>query len=423
MANARKVAVDALYRVDKENAYSNIVFGSEVKKQHLDANETAFCAALFYGTLDRLITLDFIISQFLKNPINKIKPYTLQCLRIGAYQIIYMDKVPNFAAVSETVNLVKHSKEKAGAGFVNAVLKNISKGYNLPQDDSPESLSVRYSCPVWLVKSFIGDYGSEKTVDILKESLNTPPIYLRVNTTKYSVAQVFESLQKQGVSANNVDGYDSLSLSSGFAVESSYEYNSGMFYVQDLSSQIAVKTLDPKPNKRLLDLCAAPGGKTFTAAQLMNDTGEIISCDIYDERTELIKSGAKRLGLLSVKTVVNNATVYNPELFDFDYVLCDVPCSGFGIIRRKPDIKYKPCDDYVELSKTQLAILTTAAEYLKAGGSMVYSTCTLHKLENEDVVYAFLKSHTDFVLESIQTYMPNFFGGDGFFVAKIKRKD
>lgn len=422
MANARKIAVDALLRVDSDNAYSNIVLNEILNKENPEIKDRALATALFYGVLDSKITLDYVIKKLTGKPVSKIKPYTLEALRVGLFQLMFTDNIPASAAVNEAVKLIKKSKEAYNSGFCNAVLREYLRNpVKLPTDNSVFALSVRYSCPQWLISELIDDYSLEAVIDYLEQSMKAPPLTLRVNTLKNSAEELSAILEKNGKQNKIINENAVWITEGGFNTENFEPYLNGLFFVQDLSSQKCAETVNPKPNMRVLDMCAAPGGKTFSMALLMENRGEIVSSDIHSHRVSLIESGAKRLGINIVKPTVCDATEHNKSLGKFDCILCDVPCSGFGIIRRKPDIKYKKLTDYSELERIQLKILENAADYLKDCGRIVYSTCTLRKKENECVVNKFLEKHSDFTLKEAKTYMPRENGGDGFFTALLVR--
>ena len=342
MADARKTAVNALMRVNCGAAYSNIVLNEVLSKSELTGADRALASALFYGVLDRKITLDYIISQFIKTPVKKIAPLTINTLRTAVFQIYYMDKIPDSAAVNEAVKLVKGSKESGNSGFVNAVLRNILRNrVKLPDGSDIKSLSVKYSCPAAVVGSFVKDYCTETAKQLLIASLDTPPLTVRVNTLKISAGELAEKLEEQGITAEISEDKNAIVLKHCSDISENELYKSGLFYAQDLASQRAVGAADPRPGERVLDICAAPGGKSFTAAMLMQNAGEIISCDLYEQRVRLIESGAQRLGIGIIKPKTANAEIYDETLGEFDLVLCDVPCSGLGVLRRKPEIKYK----------------------------------------------------------------------------------
>ena len=418
MANARKVAVNVLLKIENEAAYSNISLNNAFKGIEISAEDKALATALVYGVLDRRITLHYVLKKFIKTPLKRLSPYTLSVLETALYQIMYMDKIPDFSAVDEAVKLIKRSKENKNSGFVNAVLRNILRQESLlPSGETAEDLSVIYSCPIDIVKSFLNDYGKENTTQLLKQSLLAAPVTIKVNTVKTTVQYVKDNI---GANCVETDIENALVLKSGIDISNSPLYKDGLFYVQDLSSQKVVSVLNPKSNERMLDLCAAPGGKTFSAAISMQNKGEIISCDIHEHRVELIAKSAKRLGLDIVNAIKNDATVYNSKLGLFDCVLCDVPCSGLGIIRRKPDIKYKDFKEFDSLCEIQLEILKTAAKYLKKGGRILYSTCTLRKAENEGVVNSFLMEYNNFHKKYEHTFLPHIDGTDGFYCALLE---
>ncbi len=415
MANPRKVAVSALNKINNDGAYSNITVNSFLKESNLTNADKALATALIYGVLDRKITLDYVLKKFIKTPLKKLSPFVLDNLRVAVFQIMFMEKIPESAAVNEAVKLIKNSKDAKFSGFVNGVLRNALRKENLlPTDNSIHSLSVRFSCPVKIIESFIKDYGLENTVLLLEEALKPPPLTVRVNTLKTDIDGF---ITEAGVECEKAKPLGAVVIKQGFDVQSNPLYKKGHFHVQDTASQAAAAVLSPKPDDRVLDMCSAPGGKTFTMAEIMENRGEIISCDIYPHKCELIKNGAERLGLSIVKPTTQDATAFNKELGIFDCVLCDVPCSGLGIIRRKPDIKYKAFSEFENLPEIQLSILENAKRYLKTGGRLLYSTCTLRKSENEQIIEKFLLNNKDFTLKYSHTFMPHIDGTDGFFCA------
>lgn len=421
MSNARKVALYALLEV-RESAYSNITLNKFLSEAQLSNADKAFATAIFYGVLDRTITLDYILSSYIKTPLKKVTPYALEVLRLALYQIMYMEKIPNSAAVNEAVKLVKASKYKHLSGFVNGVLRNVLRDdIVLPSDNSIESLSIRYSCPQWIVKSFIADYGIDNAIGLLEYSLKTPPVTLRVNTIKTDVDTLSKFLLEEGIEVKKSTLDNSLEVIGGIDITKCQAYRNGLFHVQDIASQTVVNILSPKDGDRVLDVCAAPGGKTFTMAQYMNNEGQIVACDLHPKRVELIKNGAKRLDINIVKAIQNDATVINNNFDNFDVILCDVLCSGLGVIRRKPDIKYKDISEYTDITNIQLKILENAAMYLKPNGRILYSTCTLRKCENEGIINAFLDKYTGFELKYQHTFMPQIDGTDGFYCALLQK--
>ncbi len=423
MANARKVAVKALVKIEKEKTYSNLAVAEALKNSELTPQDKALATALIYGVLDRKITLDYILSKFLKNPVNKTEDYTLAVLRTALYQIKYMDKIPESAAVNEAVKLMKASKFSRNAGFVNGVLRSaLRTEITLPQGDDPKDLSIKYSCPLWIVESFVKDYGIDNVKALLEESLKAAPTVLRVNTVKTDIVAVKEKLKNSGVEFKDGLLENSLELTRGIDIANSQLYKNGSVYVQDYASQMAALTLNPKMGDRVLDICAAPGGKTFTMAALMENEGEIVASDLYPHRVELIEKSAKRLGFNNIKTKVLDATEYDDSLGEFDCILCDVPCSGLGVLRRKPEIKYSAESDLSELQKIQLNIVKNALKYLKKGGKLLYSTCTLRRAENENLVILLQKEYNDFYTLYEHTFMPHIDSTDGFYCALLEKR-
>ncbi|MBQ8550829.1 MAG: 16S rRNA (cytosine(967)-C(5))-methyltransferase RsmB [Clostridia bacterium] len=423
MSNPRVVAAKALLRVEKDEAFSNIVLNDAIKSAGLEKADAAFASTLFYGVLERKITLDYYIRSLSSQPLSKVSPLTLQVLRCGLYQIVYMDKVPDSAAVNEAVKIIKKSKESRSFGYVNAVLRNFLRSRpQLPTNDTVRGISVNYSCGENLIEHLISDYSKEETVSFLEESLKNSEVFIRVNTLKTNTDELKKLLAEQGITAFDTDMPNALRLESVGSIERNSLYLEGYFHVQDISSQICAASVDARDNQKFIDMCAAPGGKTFTVCQYMCDKGEITACELYEHRTELIKKGAKRLGLTSVNTVCADATVFDADKENkFDRVLCDVPCSGSGVISRKPDIKYKNFSDTEELSNIQLKILKNGFKYLKSGGRLVYSTCSILKVENETVINKFLDEEEGAQLVSMRTYLPQTDKTDGFFIAVIEK--
>ncbi len=423
MSNARKIAANALLRVERDKAYSNIVINEEIKNATLSRQDAALATRIFYGVLERKITLDYYIRALSTQSLSKVSPLALQVLRCGVFQILYMDKIPNSAAVNESVNIIKKSKESRASGYVNAVLRGIIRNVpKLPNTDSPHGLSVNFSCGEELVKFYIKDYGIEETEKFLSSALDSSKIYLRVNPLKNSTQELIDLLSAQGISAYKTEIEYSLCAEDVGAIESNSLYKEGRFHVQDISSQMCADFLDAQSGQSVIDLCAAPGGKTFTICENMNNIGKIISCDLHGQRVELIADGAKRLGLDIISPKVMDATLYNEDLSEsFDRVLCDVPCSGSGVIGRKPDIKYKDFSDLAELSNIQLKILENGFKYLKCSGKLVYSTCSILKQENEEVVSAFLKNNPNAKVLKMHTFLPQNDNTDGFFACVIQK--
>jgi len=422
MANARKIALNALCDVRVGGAYSNITLNKYFSESDLSSADKSLATALFYGVLDRTITLDYVLSRYIKTPLKKLEPHILENLRIALYQIMFMNKIPESAAVNEAVKLTKNSKHKHLSGFVNGVLRNILReGTSLPDGTDEHSLSVKYSCPEWIVKSFIADYGIDNTINLLNASLQAPPVTLRVNTLKTNTENLISDLLQEELTATPSILENSLEITNGIDITKNKCYHAGLFHVQDIASQTVVSIASPQRDERVLDMCAAPGGKTFTMAQYMENSGEIIACDLYEKRVELIKKGAGRLGITNIQCMQNDATVYNEKLGKFDLVLCDVLCSGLGVIRRKPEIKYKDISEYSDITTIQSKILENAVLYVNEKGRILYSTCTLRKSENECIIQRFLDKYPQYELKYQHTFMPHIDGSDGFYCALLQK--
>ncbi len=422
--NSRKAACDAVLRI-LNGGYSNLIINQILKDNNVQEKDKAFITALVYGTVERKITLDHIIEKASGRLISKIDDIALSALRIGVYQLLFMDKVPESAAVNESVKIVKASKKPFLSGFVNAVLRNVQRQktalWPIEPTNSVKDLSLAFSCSEDIVKLLVQDYGFETTKEFLSSSIGAAGVTIRVNTLKTNSEELMESFGHNGISAERAELENVLRVKNQNSLESDKRFKSGLFHVQDVSSAICAETVAPKEGDRILDICAAPGGKTFTMAEIANDSCEIVACDIHEHRVQLILKGAERLGLKSVKTTVLDATEEHSELGLFDKILCDVPCSGIGVIGRKPEIKYHSDKELAGLPEIQFNILNNAAKLLKKGGRIVYSTCTVLKRENEAVFAKFLKQNADFKKVSVKTYLPHIDKTDGFFVAVAER--
>lgn len=387
---------------------------------------------LFYGVIERRMTLDYIIRLYSSTEFDNIDIDVLQLLRMGLYQLLYT-AVPESAAVNESVELAPQNRK----GFVNGILRSFIRSGKIIDYKDLEGipkLSVQYSCPRWLIKKWTGMFGEEQTVKILQDSFGRPPLFVRVNTLKCTSEELIAKFAKEKITAvPNKLIPDCLELGRVTGIESTKAYRDGLFHVQDISSQLCCLIAKPTFNETVIDVCAAPGGKSFTMAQLMANRGKLLSCDLYDGRVSMIKKGAQRLGIDIITAEVHDATEYDESLPLADKVLCDVVCSGLGVIRRKPEIKYKEMKNLEQLPILQGHILKTAARYVKQGGTLVYSTCTLNRDENESVVEKFLSENPDFapvVLplgidgieeQCMRTFLPSVTGGDGFFAATLRR--
>jgi 16S rRNA (cytosine967-C5)-methyltransferase len=439
MKNPRQIAFEALLKIHKEGAYSNLVLDSMLSANpELDERDRAFISNLVYGSLDHMIIIDYNLSLYLNQPSKKLKPELHTILVLGAYQILFMDRVPNHAAVSESVQLAKVNKSSFSASLVNAVLRRVSEnGLKYPEkkENSAEYLSIRYSCPQWLIELWVESYGFENAEGLASKALEAPGVTIRANNLRTTPDDLMWKLAEEGVVAQTLPAPENaMKLTASVAVDSLNAYVDGLFHVQDLSSQLCCLALDPKETDTVFDMCAAPGGKTFTLAEMIGGKGTVKAFDIYQSRVELIKSGAKRLGLDNVRTYFSDAQFFNSNYGQADKILCDVPCSGLGIIRRKPEIRFKNKTEIDKLPELQYKILSNAVNYLKPGGRLVYSTCTLNPAENDSVCNKFLAEHSDFAavqfLPQVKRYgsndryltlMPHIHGTDGFFIAVFER--
>lgn len=434
MQNPREIAFIALNKIEKEGAYSNIALDFSLSKTSIDTRDKAFVSNLFYGVIERKLTLDYQISLYLNKPINKLKPEVLTILRMGSYQILFMDKVPSSAAVNESVKIAKKNGCSFASGLINAVLRKVDQiGLKLPQEEKfNEYISIKYSCPEWLVNKWIKEYGKENTEAVLKQSVGAGYNYIKTNTLKTDDDELIRLLTQEGVSAEKAITPNCLRIDfKGKSVEGLECFKKGLFHVQDAACQLCVKALGVKSGDTVFDLCAAPGGKSYSIAENINNVGKVLSFDIHEHRVRLIRNGAERLGLTCIEALEGDATVRNSSIGLADAVLCDVPCSGFGIIGKKPEIKYKDPDETKALPSIQLSILCNGADYVKKGGRLVYSTCTLSYSENQKVCQKFLDTDDRFVQvkplpdysdELYITLFPHTDKTDGFFIACFERE-
>ncbi len=446
MASGREAALKILYETEQKDGYLNIVFANHMRGSDLAREERALAKELVSGVMQHKITLDYVIRSYSSIRLKKISPYILQILRMGIYQLYFMDKIPASAAVNESVKLAKKYGHKASAGFVNAILHKASDAgkIKLPEKEKnvAEYLSVAYSHPDALVKWYIDTFGIDRAESLLAQNNLTPPIEARVNTLKASRKDVIKILADEGIIAHESDVTDcGIVLERGKNPEKTRAYHDGLFSIQGISSQLAALALSPEAGQTVLDLCCAPGGKTAHLAELMKNEGEILASDLYEHRLGQVRENAKRLGISIIEATQMDALTEKKEYLNkADKILLDVPCSGLGIIRRKPDIKYKEAiSDFDELVLIQKNILNICAKYLKIEGELVYSTCTVNPQENMGVVNSFLEKNPDFCIVSAAsehigdrlnsdmekgyiTLYPDEHGCDGFFICKLKRR-
>lgn len=439
--NVRDAALTILLAVDKQQAYSNLLLHQTIEKYNIKPKDRALLTELTYGTLQYKMTLDYYLEPFVRG---KLDDWVRWLLRLSLYQIANLSKIPDHAAVNEAVEIAKHRARHQGVSkTVNGILRSILRdGIRDTTDikDPVERLSIETSHPIWLVRRYVEAYGVEKASDMLFENNLPPQQTIRVNTAKVTTDQALESLwgEKYEVVRSKVLP-EALHLLTGQAARTE-SYKNGLITIQDESSMIPAYALQVEPGMRVLDMCAAPGGKTTHIAEKMKNEGELIATDLHAHKLKLINSNAERLGLTVINAQVldGRKATEQFEKQSFDRILVDAPCSGLGVIRRKPDIKYtKKEEDFASLQPIQLQLLDSAYELLKNEGKMVYSTCTIDKIENDGTVAAFLEKYPDMelepvpnvpdVLKELQTngmmqVFPQDFSSDGFFVAAFRKK-
>ncbi len=425
LSPAREAALKTLYAVDKDGAYMNIALNDIIAECRLSSLDAALCTTLVLGVQRNRLFLDNIISNLSSIRLKKISPWIINILRMGIYSIRFMEKIPESATINECVKLSKRYGHQKSSGFVNAILrKSLTSGDFLPEEGTVEYLSLFYSYPEWIVQKWTKE-GIDNLVELLKAGNSAPPTYLRRNLLKGDF-EIPEGIEKANV-GNNAYIY-----TKGGAFHGSTLQKDGYFSIQDAASQLAVEALNVAGGMNVLDLCAAPGGKSEYCAEIMGNKGKIIACDLYPHKTELIDKSCERLGISIVETRVNDAEKFNEEFEEkFDRVLLDAPCSGLGIIRRKPDIKWtKGASDCSVLAQTQYRMLRHAKRYVKVGGMLVYSTCTISKMENEQMVKTFLRENKNFELlpseaipKGYRQLLPHETNTDGFFIARFIRRD
>lgn len=432
MSDARYLAIKLLCKTFGSGSYSNLQLSSALGSTDIEPREKKLCSAMYYGVIERKLTLDHIISGLSSRPLSKLDDSVLNILRCGIFQLLYMDGIPDNAAVNESVSLAKAMKKTSASGMINAILRNFirsGKEIKLPGDEIQKA-SIKYSAPCGLVASLTEDYGRDYAENLLEAALGKPDISVRRNPLRCTDAEFLAALR--GISAEksdilkycyHLDCGDPAGLNA---------FKAGFFHVQDLSSQLCCAALAPSASDLVLDICAAPGGKTFTMAEMMDGKGKIFAFDLHEKRVKLIRDGADRLGLKNITADAGDASKFNPELPEFTKILCDVPCSGIGVIGRKPEIKYKNISDFSGLPGIQYAIADNAVRYLASGGEMVYSTCTLRRAENDEVCDRLLAAHPELepcTLGGIAgekfgcraSIFPMHFGSDGFFIAKFRK--
>ena len=435
---ARETALNALIACRKNGAWSNGVLKEYIRRDRLDSRDAALAARLCYGVLQNRQKLDFYLKQLLTGKLNSLHPAVRDILHLGLYQIYEMTKIPESAAVNESVTLAKKycGKVRNAPNLVNAVLRSAvrTKG----SLNEPVTLEDRYSHPSNLISLLRSYVGEERLEQMLAANNAAPDTVIQVNTLKTTGEELTALLEAEQVNVRPHGWLQNCLVLSGTGnLEQLAAFQEGLFYVQDPAARLSVLCAGlPKEDIRVLDCCAAPGGKSFAAAMDMGGKGSIISCDVHSHKAELIRAGADRLGLTNLEARQQDATETVSDWREaMDVVIADVPCSGYGIIRKKPDIRLKDPDTMKELPALQLQILTNQAKYVKKGGLLLYSTCTLVRRENEGVVEKFLKANPDFYTEPLDlpapfrknesgmlTLVPGQYDTDGFFICRLRRK-
>ncbi|WP_368929466.1 16S rRNA (cytosine(967)-C(5))-methyltransferase RsmB [Bacillus pumilus] len=443
-SNVREVALDALIKLEQNQAYSNLLLQSVMKDKDLADQDKPLLTELVYGTLQNKLALDYMLAPFVKKP-QKVAPWVMQLLRMSLYQMVYLEKIPDRAAIHEAVELTKKRGHKGISSLVNGVLRSVQReGVPAFDDikDPVKRLSIETSHPLWLVQEWVQSYGFEATESMCHIHLVPPKQTLRVNRIKTDRAALKQKLLDAGIETELGDlSEDALKLMKG-SIVSTPSFQEGYVTIQDESSMLVARVLDPQPGETVLDACAAPGGKSTHIAERMNDEGQIVSLDLHEHKVKLIKQAAKRLNLTRIEAKALDARKAKGDYNEasFDRILIDAPCSGFGVIRRKPDMKYtKSPEDSARLATIQQAILNETAPLLKPGGTLVYSTCTMDPTENQQVIHAFLQEHQDFepdlslnerLPEQVAPFvqngsvqiLPHYFGTDGFFICSMRKK-
>lgn len=439
--DARETALLTLNACERQGGWSEVVLKKQLKQAQLSQRDAALATQLCFGVLQNRMLLDFYLSHFSNIPLKRMESKVLQNLRIGAYQMLFLDRIPHSAAVNSAVALTRaHCKNPRAPGMVNAILRGLERRLDnlptIPVQDRKEYLSILYSHPRWLVEEYCQALGEEETAALLEAHNSRPPVTAMVNTTKAGAEDVCRRLEEAGVEVQPHPWLpDCLQLSGTGDMEGLTAFQDGLFYIQDPASRLAVLASGAQPGMKVLDVCAAPGGKSFAAAIQMEDRGEVISCDLHPHKKTLMQKGAQRLGLSCVTPMTADGTVFRPEWEEaFDVVITDAPCSGLGVVRKKPDIRYKDPEPLAGLPQVQRAILDNAQRYVKPGGVLLYSTCTVLERENGGVIRGFLEDHPRFrresftlpgpvgaVEEGMVTLWPHRYGTDGFFICKLRK--
>ena len=440
--SAREAALLTLVAMERQKAWSNGHLKKVIQEEHLDKRDAALATRLCFGVVQNKLLLDHYIQQFSTMKLQKMESKVRNSLRLGLYQMLFLTKIPVTAAVNESVELTKkHCKNPRAGGLVNGILRNLARNINelpaLDRSSQTAYFSLLYSHPQWLVDLLSQEIPAAELESLLASNNAEPPTTIQTNTTKITPDALAETLAAQGVTVETHPWLDGCFTLRGTGdLEQLKAFRDGLFLVQDTASRLVVLAAQPEAGQHILDACGAPGGKSFSTAIAIGDDGSILSCDIHPSKVKQIQKGAKRLGLASIQSQIRNAKEYDPSLDEqFDLVLADAPCSGLGIIRKKPDIWNKDPEPLKDLPRIQGDILENVSRYVKSGGVLVYSTCTVLERENQDVVRGFLAKHPEFTLEpftlpdaigtveeGMLTLWPHIHGTDGFFLSKMRKQ-
>ena len=437
--NARLAALQALERCRRDGAWSAQAVDQSIRRHKLDRRESALASRLCLGVLQNDRYLDFYIDWYCSRDGDKIEPGPREILRLGAYQLLFLDRIPARAAVNESVALCRSIGCDRAAGMVNAVLRRLAENRSslppIPEEGTAEWLSIRYSHPVWMAKRLLKEHDFRFVEAFFASNNRIPPLTLQVNTLKCSADEYCAVLEKSEIPFKINERLPGCLELKGGSVTELPGFTEGHFYVQDCAARSAVEAAGPRPGMLVLDACAAPGGKSFAAAIAMENRGKIISCDIHEKKLARIQSGADRLGISILECEKRDARQWMPELAGhFDLVLADVPCSGLGVIGKRPEIRWKKEEELAGLPEIQRSILDNLSGFVKPGGILLYSTCTVLNAENRDVVESFLQRHPEYTAEDFMVagrtsqsgmygFWPQTDGTDGFFTAKLKREN
>lgn len=424
--NSREIILKALYNIEENGEYFNLALSRALS--NCNSQDRGFITEVLYGTVKNKLALDHIIAQFSSVKLKKMTPWVKNILRIGIYQIYYMDKIPHSAAVNESVKLAKKYAHAASVRFVNGVLRNVSRheaDISFPdKNDTAQYLSVKYSYPMWLTRKLLLQYGAEKCEKFMAESNKSHAVNLRVNPLKAAPKEAQNALFEEGVSsAISPLSPSCLNVSGRINISELSSYRLGYFSLQNISSYLAVLALDPREGEFIMDICSAPGGKACAAAELMKNRGEILAFDVHEHKIPLIEKSAERLGIKIIKAAAHDGCELMPEYINkADRVILDAPCMGIGVIHKKPDIKWTAQEeDVLALSRLQKTLLEVSSKYLKIGGTILYSTCSILREENEDVTAAFLTKHKEFKKLYEKQILTSENGESGFYICTMQR--